>query len=392
MVRRGSHRDVVQANLATSVNQSRANPLSEVQGIASAFHDEGFSVDELVSVTGKSPGWVDDRLKIAQASPVVQQCLGEAEIAKGTLSDEASKRLERSWKDAHGGLGKAHGVAVLEKGTKWERVGLSNQDAQFLDTRSFQIEEMARWFGVPLHRIGHTEKATSWGTGIEQFNLGYLMFTLIPWLKRWEQLISKDLILRPETFFVEFLMDHLMRGDITSRYRAYGIAIDKGWLNPNEVREKENENPVEGLDGYRIPQNMATIDKDGKVHPANQRDDRPANPSPSTPPPTGRDSRARLLALQAAGRVVRKETAAVGRAVSRYAGDAEGYEAWSQEFWTDHVNLLAEALHLDDATASEYIETNRDLDLEQLEETVDARIVDLAAMALGEVKEVAGIH
>ena len=134
---------------------------------------------------------------------------------------------------------------------------------------------------------------------------------------------------------------------------------------------------------------MATIDKEGRVHPANQGEETPPNPDASTPPAVGVDSRARLLAVAAAERVVRKETAAVSKAVSRFAGDEEGYEAWSKEFWADHVNLLVEALHLEDATAQPYAEANRNLGLEQLEETTDARIAELADMALGEVREVA---
>ena len=152
-------------------------------------------------------------------------------------------------------------MAVLEEGTKWTQVGMTNEDAQFLATRGFQIEEIARWFGVPLHRIGHTEKATSWGTGIEQFTLGYVVFTLMSWVTRIEQAIQKDLILEPDRFFAEFLMDHLLRGDTTARYNAYRVAITTGWMTRNEAREKENWNPAEGLDDYLVPQNMSTIDQ-----------------------------------------------------------------------------------------------------------------------------------
>lgn len=177
----------------------------------------------------------------------------------GELSDDASKRLERSWAQANTGLRRAHSVPVLEKGTKWEQVGLSNEDSQFLGTRSFQVEEMARWFGVPLHRIGHTEKSTSWGTGIEQFNLGYIAFTLIPWIRRWEQSVQKDLILAKDNFFAELLLDHLLRADITKRFGAYDRAIKAGFMSRNEARLRENMNTVEGLDDFLVPLNMATV-------------------------------------------------------------------------------------------------------------------------------------
>ena len=308
---------------------------------------------------------------------------------KGTLSDEASKRLERSWGNAHSGLGKSHGTAVLEEGTTWHQIGLSNEDAQFLATRSFQIEEMARWFGVPLHRIGHTEKATSWGTGIEQFNLGYVMFTLMSWVRRFEQGISRDLILAPQTFFPEFLLDHLLRGDIKSRYNAYRTAITTGWMTRNEAREKENWNPVEGLDDMLVPLNMATVDEGGDIHPLNKRDavKTSDNSPPAVPPPTGLDNRAWMLASEAASRVVRKETQAVARAAKRYADDPDGYQTWSEEFWGDHAGFVAEVLHLDAEVAEGYAADCKALSLEEFERTVDQRTTELATMALKEVKD-----
>ena len=310
---------------------------------------------------------------------------------EGTLSDEASKRLERSWGDAHTGLRTSHGVAVLEKGTKWQQVGMSNDDAQFLSTRSHQVEENARWFGVPLHRIGHTEKATSWGTGIEQFNLGYLMFTIIPWVRRIEQAVSRDLILAPQTFFPEFLMDHLLRGDIKARYNAYRTAIMTGWMTRNEAREKENWNPVEGLDEMLVPQNMATVDEEGNIHPLNQRNAAKSSgaATPAVPPPPGLDARARMLAFEAASRVVRKEAQAVARAAQRHADDPEGYQTWSEEFWADHVDFVAGVLLLDAQAAHAYVGACKSLSLEELELTADYRTTDLAAKALGEVNDYA---
>lgn len=314
----------------------------------------------------------------------------------GTLSDDAARRLEKSWSQAHGGLAGSHRVAVLEQGTKWQQVGLSNEDAQFLSTRSFQIEETARWFGVPLHRIGHTEKATSWGTGIEQFNLGYIAYTLIPWLRRWEQAISKDLILAPDRFFAEFLLDHLLRGDITARYNAYRVAIVTGWMTRNEVREHENLNPAEGLDDYLVPQNMATIDEVGTIHPVNQSDSNPSTTGPS--PGSGAaakgtvdevDTRICLIMLEAAARLVRKESLAVARAVKHHAGDNAGWEAWAKEFWSNHAVLIAEVLHLDGETARAYAARCQALHPEDLQLGADLRTTELAVLALGEVRDVA---
>ncbi len=250
------------------------------------FHLKGFSTDGIVGLStvnlaresfglGAAAEQFGARFFSQDGTP------GGVLTVQGTISDEASKRLERSWSQTRSGLSKAHRTAVLEQGTKWEQVGLSNEDAQFLGTRAFQVEEMARWFGVPLHRIGHTEKATSWGTGIEQFNLGYIAFTLIPWIRRWEQSIRKDLILEKDRqdFFVEFLLAHLLQADITKRYNAYDKGIKGGWLSRNEVRVLESLNTVEGLDGYLVPQNMAVIDQQGNVVPLNKPTPAPA-PAP----------------------------------------------------------------------------------------------------------------
>ena len=301
-------------------------------------------------------------------------------IVEGTLDDDASKRLERSWAQGHAGRQNAHNVAVLEGGTKWEQVGLSNEDAQFLATRNFQIEEMARWFGVPLHRIGHTEKATSWGTGIEQFNLGYIAYTLFPWLKRWEHSIQKTLILEESrAVFVEFLIDHLLRGDTAARYTAYGAAIKDGWMNRNEVREKENMNQVPGLSEYLVPQNMATIDEDGNVVPVNQ-DQGQAAPAPALQEATQRavDIRPLMLAYDAASRVTRREIAAKRREVRREENDP----AMVETFWTEHVAFIVEGLHLSERIAEKYVEATKSLSLADLEATEEHRNTELAALAL----------
>ena len=345
------------------------------------FHLRGLSSDGLVGLSvvtlarqsmglGLATEEYGARFFSQDASP------GGILMVEGTLDDDASKRLERSWAQGHAGLNNVHNVAVLEGGTKWEQVGLSNEDAQFLATRNFQIEEMARWFGVPLHRIGHTEKATSWGTGIEQFNLGYIAYTLFPWLKRWEQRIQKTLILEESRdVFVEFLMDHLLRGDTTARYNAYGVAIDKGWMNRNEVREKENMNQVPGLSEFLVPQNMAVIDEDGNVVPVNQ-DQGQAALAPA--PPSGVGARPLMLAYDAASRVTRREIAAKRREDRREGNDP----AMVEGFWTEHVAFIVESLHLPERIAEEYVEGTKSLSLADLESTEEQRNTELAALAL----------
>jgi HK97 family phage portal protein len=129
---------------------------------------------------------------------------------------------------------------------------------QYLETRAFQVEDIARIFRVPLHMIQSTEKATSWGSGIENMSLGFVQYTLLPWLKRFESVFWRDLLLPAESqeIYTEFLVDGLLRGDVKNRYAAYQVAIQNGIMSPNEVRAKENMNPREGGDEYMSPKNM----------------------------------------------------------------------------------------------------------------------------------------
>jgi HK97 family phage portal protein len=176
------------------------------------------------------------------------------------LSEPAKERIAASWEATYAGQD-ARKVAVLEEGMEMQQLSITAQDAQFLETRKFQRSEIAGWFHVPPHMIGDTEKSTSWGTGIEQQQIGFLTFTVRPWLVAWEQRLNRDLITAPDRFFVEFNVDGLLRGDIGSRYTAYQKGVQGGWLSPNDVRAFENMNPVEGGDVYLAPMAMAPIDK-----------------------------------------------------------------------------------------------------------------------------------
>ena len=174
----------------------------------------------------------------------------------GNLSPEARKRMADDWENIHRGIERAHRVAIFEEGVTWQQVGIPNDSAQFLETRKLQITEMARWLRLPPHKIGDLERATF--SNIEQQQLDYVSSALNIWLVRWEQAILTQLLLPEErsTYFAEHLVDALLRGDTMSRYQAYAIGRNWGWLSANDVREKENENPVTGGDTYLVPLNM----------------------------------------------------------------------------------------------------------------------------------------
>ncbi|HZP94296.1 MAG TPA: phage portal protein [Burkholderiales bacterium] len=229
----------------------------------------------------------------------------------GKLSDEAIERLRATWHTKYAGLSNAHSTAVLTEGMDWKQVGMTSEDAQFLETRRFQAEEVARFFRMQPHKIGILDKATF--SNIEQQAIEHVTDTLRPWAVRFEQVVSRDLILAPQTYYAEFLFEGLMRGDTLSRFQAYQIAAggNAPWMSRAEIRELENMDPRPELDSMLAPLNMTQV---GATR-------------------TAQTARARMLALQVAARIVRKEEAAVRKAAVRYAADGQGWHAWLDEFY-----------------------------------------------------------
>lgn len=174
----------------------------------------------------------------------------------GKLGKDAHGRLRESWNESHMGLDNAHKVAILEEGMQWKDTGMPLADAQFLETRKFQVTDIARMFRVPPHMIADLEHATF--SNIEHQALEFVTHTIMPWASRWEQSIKKHLMVESERkrYYVEFLLDGLLRGDMQSRTGYYSTGRQWGWLSVNDIREKENMNPVEDGDIYLQPMNM----------------------------------------------------------------------------------------------------------------------------------------
>lgn len=261
----------------------------------------------------------------------------------GRLSKEAAERLKTTWEAAHTGINQNR-VAVLEEGLQWQSIGVTPDQAQFLETREFQAEDVCRWFRVPPHMVGLTSKATSWGSGIEQMSIGFVTYTLMPWLTRWKQCISRDLIIATDTYFADFVVEGLLRGDISSRYQAYATGRQWGWLSVNDIRRLENMNPVEDGDIYLQPLNMI------------EAGDTPM-PEPATPPAEAM-GHYRLLAEESAGRVVRKEIAAMTKAAQR-AQSKDEFEQAVNDFYDTHADFVAQTMRMDTALANAYTEYNR---------------------------------
>lgn len=180
-------------------------------------------------------------------------------IHPGTLSERALENLKSSFEERYGGLEHAHRVAVLEQGLDIKTVGIPPEDAQFLQTRKFQVQEIARIFRVPPHMLGDLDRATF--NNIEHLSIEFVVHSLRPWLVRIEQAMERALLSEEERrrYYIEALVDGLLRGDIESRYRAYATGRQWGWLSPNDVRELENLNPIEGGDVYHVPLNMVPM-------------------------------------------------------------------------------------------------------------------------------------
>jgi len=177
----------------------------------------------------------------------------------GRLSNDAAVRLKQSWESAHRGLDNAHRVAVLEEGIEWQSMGMPLQDAQFVEQRRFSIEEIARIFRVPLHLMGDLQRATY--SNIEHQSIEFVVHTIRPWCVRLEQ--SFNTLLYPserQGLYIEHSVDALLRGDIKSRYDAYAVGRQWGWLSVNEIRAFENLNGV-GTDGDSLiqPLNFGTM-------------------------------------------------------------------------------------------------------------------------------------
>jgi HK97 family phage portal protein len=171
----------------------------------------------------------------------------------GTIKDP--ERIRQSWQSTFGGSANSNKIAVLEEGLKYTPIAISPEQAQFLETRKFQINEIARIFRVPPHMLADLEKSSF--SNIEQQSLEFVKYTLDPWVIRWEQAMNKSLLLDSEkrTVFTKFNVDGLLRGDYASRMTGYATARQNGWMSANDIRELENLDRIpaeQGGDLYLI--------------------------------------------------------------------------------------------------------------------------------------------
>lgn len=168
----------------------------------------------------------------------------------GVLKDPS--KVRESWNSVYRGVNNAHKIAVLEEGMKYQQIGIPPEEAQFLETRKFQINEIARLYRIPPHMIGDLDKSSF--SNIEQQSLEFVKYTLDPWVIRWEQSLQRSLLLPGEKgkYFIKLNVDGLLRGDYQSRMNGYAVGRQNGWFSANDIREMENMNPIPDEEGGNL--------------------------------------------------------------------------------------------------------------------------------------------
>lgn len=188
---------------------------------------------------------------------------GSGSLMSGVLQTDArldqaqADRLKTAWESRMSGIANAHRTAVLDSGVKFTPIGIPPGDSQFLESRKFQVVEIARLYGIPPHMLGDVERSTSWGTGIEEQGLAFNVYTLRPWLSRVEQALSNELL--PRGINCRFDTNEMTRGDVKTRLEANQIAVLSGQLTPNEARGYEGRPPLKGGDRLLFPMNYMPL-------------------------------------------------------------------------------------------------------------------------------------
>jgi HK97 family phage portal protein len=168
----------------------------------------------------------------------------------GVLKDPA--KVRDSWNEVYRGANNAHKVAVLEEGMKYQQIGIPPEEAQFLETRKFQINEIARLFRIPPHMVGDLDKSSF--SNIEQQSLEFVKYTVDPWVVRWEQALQRSLLSTADKahYFIKLNVDGLLRGDYQSRMTGYSVGRQNGWFSANDIREMEDMNPIPDTEGGNL--------------------------------------------------------------------------------------------------------------------------------------------
>jgi HK97 family phage portal protein len=266
----------------------------------------------------------------------------------GKLSETARENLKKGWEAGHRGLDQTNRMAVFEEGITFQKVGIPPEDAQFLGSRQFQLTEIARMFRVPQHLVGELGRVTH--ANIEHMGIDYVTHTIRPKAVNWEEAIMQKLFSESEqgSYFAEFLFADLLRGDLASRYAAYAVGKQWGWLNSNEIRDMENMNPISDEDGgndYMAPLNMGPLQALAAppvVDPAAE-----AGAAGSEDVPSERDVVWQRWFTEKIEAILRRERTDVLQNAQKLLrkGDLRGFQRWLSGFYAeDHPKWMEERL------------------------------------------------
>lgn len=258
------------------------------------------------------------------------------------LKPDEKRTMEKLWHDNFGGSGNHNKTAVLSHGLTAQNLSISPEEAQFLQTRKYQVADIARIFRVPLHLIGDLERSTN--NNIETQSGEFVQYSMLPWVRRLEAAINMALFEdQAGRYYSEFSMDALLRGDSKSRAAFYKEMFNMGVYSINEIREKENENPI-GDEGDKRFVNAALVDLKLAGDPNLGKPDVPASPSPDNRTPTQQNSeaksKARLLILSEIGKMIRWEVAET----NKLANNPKEFTGKLELFQIDHGKRMIEKL------------------------------------------------
>jgi HK97 family phage portal protein len=255
------------------------------------------------------------------------------------LGPDARRELAKEWEDGHRGAAKSGRVAVVDQGLDWKSTAMTAEDAQMIEAMKFSISDIARIFRVPPHLIADLDKATY--SNIEQQDIGLTKHTMTPWCKRWTLAIRRDLIVEKQEYVAAFLLDGLQAGDIKTRYMAHKTALGGvPFETVNEVRRKENLNPVLGGDEVVLPLNVTRpSDRDRGDKPA---DDDDSDKAPDDEQPGGGDASAAIavLAEDVAGRIARREVKALSARANKAAEDPARFATWAGVWFGGQIDAI----------------------------------------------------
>jgi hypothetical protein len=269
--------------------------------------------------------------------------------------------MSESFSRVYGGEAGQGKIPVLWEGMKYLPISMTLKDAEFLDSRKFSVAEIARWFGVPPHMVGDVERSTSWGTGIEQQGLHFLIYSLLPWIELIEQSIRFTLVVQPEKFYPKMNVNAILRMDAKTQADVFGMLIDKGVLNPNECRELLERNPREGGDEYVDVAKEPEPVPQQQIPPPMEPMDEPDEPDDDMAEQARALDVARTLAVSRATEILDEEARCLTKLAQTHAKDPAAWQASAKRFYGHFSGCVAEAMACGKVAAKGWCDARRGL-------------------------------